>query len=228
MELHDALAALARDHGQALFSDAGAFRGALDDYLDEGTASTGTINLLTDAVRLGALDGLLSMLDSGATSDSAVDTAGRRLARDRGSADVTGSQWAVAVLGYALGRVPEDMATRLRPDARTADAGPSAPPAGPPVVSGGGGGAVPGWPSSGGTPPHPPSGSQGAPGQHVSTVPPASTVARYRPRRRRSRRHSLRPGRARRRTNGRAGGPGRAAANRSPGASRPRRRARPA
>lgn len=142
MELHESLAQLARDHGQSLFTDADAFRGALDDYLDEGAASTGTINLLTDAVRLGALQGMLSMLDSGAGVDDAVDTAGQRLARDRGSADVAGSQWACAVLGYALGRVPVELATRLRPDAITAGPeGPSptaqrpTPPPGPPPTA---------------------------------------------------------------------------------------------
>jgi hypothetical protein len=145
MQLHEALAALARDHGRALFSDAGAFRGALDDYLDEGTASTGTINLLTDAVRLGALDSLMSMLDTGADPRSAVDTAGRRLARDRGSADTAGSQWAVALLGYALGRVPESMALEMHPDRTTAQ--PPAPPAPPPATAVRPA-AQPGWPGA--------------------------------------------------------------------------------
>lgn len=126
MELHESLAQLARDHGESLFTEADAFRGALDDYLDEGSASTGTINLLTDAVRLGALQGMLTMLDSGASVEDAVESAGQRLSRDRGSADVTGSQWACAVLGYALGRIPVSLAARLRPDAYTAE-----PPAAP-------------------------------------------------------------------------------------------------
>jgi hypothetical protein len=138
MELHESLAQLARDHGESLFAEADAFRGALDDYLDEGSASTGTINLLTDAVRLGALQAMVSMLDSGASVEDAVETAGQRLSRDRGSADVTGSQWACAVLGYALGKVPVTLATQLRPDAYTAEtpsssAGPST--SAPPSVS---------------------------------------------------------------------------------------------
>lgn len=121
MELHESLAQLARDHGESLFAEADAFRGALDDYLDEGSASTGTINLLTDAVRLGALQSMVTMLDSGAGVEDAVESAGQRLSRDRGSADVAGSQWACAVLGYALGKVPVELATRLRPDALTAE-----------------------------------------------------------------------------------------------------------
>ncbi len=121
MELHESLAQLARDHGESLFTEADAFRGALDDYLDEGSASTGTINLLTDAVRLGALQGMITMLDSGASVEDAVESAGQRLSRDRGSADVAGSQWACAVLGYALGKIPVSLAARLRPDAYTAE-----------------------------------------------------------------------------------------------------------
>lgn len=143
MELHEALADLARDH-RAVFSDAAAFRGALDDYLDEGTASAGTINLLTDAVRLGALDQLQSMLASGASPESAVASAGERLARDRGSRDTMGSQWACSVLGYALGGVPLDLVTGLVPDASTQEPSPyggatavrpppSAPPPPPPA-----------------------------------------------------------------------------------------------
>lgn len=131
MKLHQALADLARDHGHELFRDATAFRGSLDDYLDEGQASSGTINLLTDAVRLGALDGMVTMLDSGANPADAVESAGQRLARDRGSADVRGCQWAVAVLGFALGKVPEGLVTGLDPDAGTA----APPPPGPPVQS---------------------------------------------------------------------------------------------
>ncbi len=134
MELHQALADLARDH-RAVFSDAAAFRGALDDYLDEGTASAGTINLLTDAVRLGALEQLQSMLASGASPESAVESAGDRLARDRGSRDTVGSRWACSVLGYALGGIPLELVTRLTPDASTQQPPPPPPP--PPPYAGG-------------------------------------------------------------------------------------------
>ncbi|HEY1117736.1 MAG TPA: hypothetical protein VGE43_08525, partial [Acidimicrobiales bacterium] len=127
--LHQTLADLARDHGTELFRDASAFRGSLDDYLDEGQASSGTINLLTDAVRLGALDGMLSMLSSGASAGSAVESAGQRLARDRGSADIRGCQWAVAVLGFALGRIPEELVVGLAPGSGTT---PGSMPAAPP------------------------------------------------------------------------------------------------
>ena len=47
------------------------------------------------------------MLDSGADADRAVSEAGSRLARDRGSADVGGAKWALAVLGYATGKVSD-------------------------------------------------------------------------------------------------------------------------
>ncbi|GAB3863167.1 hypothetical protein GCM10028801_30150 [Nocardioides maradonensis] len=135
MQLAAALADLARDRGTALFRDPATFRAALDDYLDEGTASSGTINLLTDAVRLGAVDGMLGMLDSGAQVQAAVESSGQRLARDRGSSDTRGCQWACGVLGFALGRVPAQLVQSLDPGT-----GPSAPPLppapqAPPVMS---------------------------------------------------------------------------------------------
>ena len=60
MELHESLYALGRSQGRELFNDADSFRGALDDYLDEDSASTGDINLLVDAVRLGAFQAMMT------------------------------------------------------------------------------------------------------------------------------------------------------------------------
>ncbi len=114
MELADAVADLVRIHGTVLLVEAQTFRGALDDYLDEATAPSGTVKLLTDAVELGALDSLVMMLDQGAEVRSAIDMVGDRLARDRGSADLAGSRWACAVLGYAVGRVPAEVEADLR------------------------------------------------------------------------------------------------------------------
>ena len=66
MELHDNLYALGLRLGREVFDDPESFRGALDDFLDEDAATTGDINLLVDAVRLGAFRSMTSMLDSGA------------------------------------------------------------------------------------------------------------------------------------------------------------------
>lgn len=182
MELHQALSDLARDHGQALFRDPVAFRGALDDYLDEGTASGGTINLLTDAVRLGALDSMLTMLSSGAAADDAVESAGTRLARDRGSTDTRGCQWACAVLGHALGRVPVGLVAGLDPEAGTSS--PPEPPAptqvrpqpSPPQPSPG----ATSWP-----PPASPAANPSAPAQWpapaAGSVPPAGPSGGWAP-----------------------------------------------
>jgi len=127
MKLHAALADLARERGHDVFRDATAFRTALDEHLEAGQAPSTTLNLLTDAVRLGALDGLLTMLDSGADAAAAVESSGQRLARDRGSADVHGCQWAVAALGFALGRVPEVIVEGLESEAAAAATPPPAP-----------------------------------------------------------------------------------------------------
>lgn len=161
MELHESLYALGRSQGRELFNDADSFRGALDDYLDEDSASTGDINLLVDAVRLGAYQGMMSMLDSGADADRAVSEAGSRLARDRGSADVGGAMWALAVLGYATGKVSDTEVRRYRTQHASS---PAPPPAGPATV-------LP--PPAPGSAPAPPPGVT-APPPVVSSPPPTS------------------------------------------------------
>lgn len=142
MELHESLYALGKSQGRELFTDADSFRGALDDYLDEDSATTGEINLLVDAVRLGAYQAMITMLESGADADRAVSEAGARLARDRGSADVDGAKWALAVLGYAAGRVSDAQVRAYRTQPATPP-----PPAGPPTV------LPPAAPASAPTPP---------------------------------------------------------------------------
>ncbi|NYJ02302.1 hypothetical protein HNR19_003000 [Nocardioides thalensis] len=187
MELHESLYALGQAQGRELFNDADSFRGALDDWLDEEAATTGDINLLVDAVRLGAFGSMSSMLDSGADSDRAIADAGARLARDRGSADVGGAMWALSVLGYAIGRVSEGQVrtyqsqhasrqvpppgTAVPPAAGAPTAVKPQTPAGPPPVTQRPGATPPAnpvWPSSGGNP-------TAVPGQ--TPPPPAPTPA---------------------------------------------------
>jgi len=114
MELHESLYALGLRHGREVFDDPDSFRGALDDFLDEDSATTRDINLLVDAVRLGAFSSMTTMIDSGALVAAAIEEAGKRLARDRGSADVAGAQWACALLGFAIGKVSDAEVRRYR------------------------------------------------------------------------------------------------------------------
>lgn len=114
MELHDAIRELVDAHGRSVFEDATGFRGVLDDVLAEDQASTGDINLLVDAVRFDALTPLLEMIDGGADPARAVEEAGARLSRDRGGSDQGPASWASAVLGYAVGKVPEAVVLRYR------------------------------------------------------------------------------------------------------------------
>lgn len=186
MELHESLYALGQAQGRELFNDADSFRGALDDWLDEEAASTGDINLLVDAVRLGAFGSMSSMLDSGADTDRAIADAGARLARDRGSADVGGAMWALSVLGYAIGKVSEGQVrayqaqhgsrqvpppgTAVPPPAGAPTAVKPQTPAGPPPVTQRPGATPPSnpvWPSSGGNPTAVP-----APGPAPTPPPP--------------------------------------------------------
>ncbi len=114
MELHENLYALGLRLGREVFDDPDSFRGALDDFLDEDSATTGDINLLVDAVRLGAFASMTSMIGSGAQVIAAVEEAGSRLARDRGSADVAGAQWACAILAFAIGKASAHEVQRYR------------------------------------------------------------------------------------------------------------------
>ena len=107
MALHATLRELVDTYGEDVLADPQLFRGVLDDFLEEDAATAGEINLLVDAVRFGSLPSLISMIDSGAEVQSALGEAGARLARERGGADHLAGGWATAMLGYAVGRVPE-------------------------------------------------------------------------------------------------------------------------
>lgn len=142
MELHDAIRSVVVQHGSGMLSDGSGFRGVLDDVLEEDQATTGDINLLVDAVRFDVMSPLVAMIDSGADVSRAVEEAGARLARERGGDDTAAASWAAAVLGYALGKVPEAIVLRYRsqrppshlPPPSTPPTLPPAPPA-PPVQS---------------------------------------------------------------------------------------------
>lgn len=141
MDLHEQLRGLVDRMGPGVLDDAEGLRGALDDYLDEGAASTGDLNLLVDAVRLGAYRSFTEMLGSGASAGMALDEVGARLARDRGVADVAGSSWALAVLGFANGQVGDADVRRYRSmhampgQTPSTTPPPSSPPAAPPPAA---------------------------------------------------------------------------------------------
>lgn len=131
MELHEHLAELVASVGAQVLDDPDRFRAALDDYLDEGAASTGDINLLVDTVRLGAYAWMMSTIASGGEGARAVEAAGTILARDRGSRDVDSARWACAVLGFAVGKVGDADVRRYRTRSLSALPGPDEAPAAP-------------------------------------------------------------------------------------------------
>ena len=104
MSLHESLRDLVSARGRAVVDDRSEFRAALDDFLTEDEITVGELNLLSDAVGLGAVARLLDLLDLGAEPAAAVQESGSELARDRGTDDVRRAVWAVTVIGYALGR----------------------------------------------------------------------------------------------------------------------------
>lgn len=118
MALHDQLRTLIDTHGSAILDVAEDFRAALDDFLTEHEATTGEINLLVDAVRLGSVRRLVELIDQGATPEAALADAGSQLARDRDT-DPKRAQWALRTLGYALRKVDATIPSVVSP----ADAG---------------------------------------------------------------------------------------------------------
>lgn len=125
--LHDELAALWAQVGHQVFADPVAFRAAFDDFVPEGSASTGEISLLVGAVATGAFQRLSEQLALGADPETSIASQGDLLARDRGTTESAGARWALAVLAHATGAIPAEMVpTRPRPapDA-TADPGPT-------------------------------------------------------------------------------------------------------
>jgi hypothetical protein len=115
VEIHLAVRDIVDQVGRAVLRETDQFRAVLDDVLDEDAADTGEVNLLVDAVRFDTVGQLVRMLDSDADVMRAVETAGAGFARLRGGADVRAASWACAVLGFAIGRVPEQVVLDLAP-----------------------------------------------------------------------------------------------------------------
>ncbi len=109
MTLQARLAELITARGAEVLADPGEFRAALDDYLTDEEISPGDRNVLVDAVRLDAVRRLLVLLDQGSDPRAAINEAGLALARERGSDDPRRSLRATALLGYAVGRIDEDV-----------------------------------------------------------------------------------------------------------------------
>ncbi len=106
--LHDELAELGAEVGPQVFDDPVAFRAAFDDFVPEGSASTGEVSLLVGAIATGAMRRLREQLALGADPDKAIEMQGDLLARDRGTSESSGARWAVSVLAHATGAIPVD------------------------------------------------------------------------------------------------------------------------
>ncbi|WP_183094423.1 TolB family protein [Nocardioides stalactiti] len=127
--IHDSLRELVEVRGPGVVADADELRGALDDFLAEDEATLGEINLLVDAVRLGALRRVREVIGHGAPAEDAIRQAGDALSRDRGTDDPIRSCWALASLLFAIGVVEASLVRMFRAGLGTvpAPAPPSAP-----------------------------------------------------------------------------------------------------
>ncbi|WP_147381538.1 hypothetical protein [Nocardioides immobilis] len=109
MALHDELADLRAQVGPQIFDDPVAFRAAFDDFVSEGSASTGEVSLLVGAIATGALQRLKDQLALGADPATSIAAQGDLLARDRGTSESDGARWALSVLAHASGAIPADL-----------------------------------------------------------------------------------------------------------------------
>jgi hypothetical protein len=107
MSLNDELRELVASFGPDLLRDAEEFRAALDDFLPEHGALPGQLNVLYDAVRLGAYEQFERLVGSGGDPVLAVRTSGDALARERGTTEAGTSRWAVATLAHAMGHLSD-------------------------------------------------------------------------------------------------------------------------
>lgn len=135
VSIHRELAALVRQAGPDVLLDAVEFRAAFDDFVLEGAATEGEVNLLTDAIRLGALRRVLDQISQGADPRIAVESQGIRLAQQRGTQETAGAQWALAVLTFACGELDEPTLLASFPATRESPGAPFAFPAVPPTVA---------------------------------------------------------------------------------------------
>ncbi|WP_183094759.1 hypothetical protein [Nocardioides stalactiti] len=109
MALHDELAELRAEVGPHVFADPTTFRAAFDDFVAEGSASTGEVSLLVGAIAAGSLQRLTDQLAIGADPATSIAAQGDLLARDRGTSESSGARWALSVLAYAVGAVPAEV-----------------------------------------------------------------------------------------------------------------------
>ncbi len=124
MALHDELAELRAEVGPHVFDDPVTFRAAFDDFIPEGSATTGEVSLLVGAISTGTLQRLREQLTIGADPSTSIAAQAELLARDRGTSESSGAYWALSVLAHALGAVPaEEVATRPTPPDSIATAG---------------------------------------------------------------------------------------------------------
>lgn len=149
MNLHELLRDLVARQGPSVVESAEGFRAALDDFLTEDEATTGELNLLVDAVRIGGVQRLHSIIEHGGDPRAAIAEAGDAVARDRGTDDFARCRWAVGIVGYALGWVE---VADIPPE--SVPAPPPAPPAPAPTAP------TPSTPAQPVVPPSPPSTSQ--------------------------------------------------------------------
>jgi len=105
MTVQQELARMIEATGSSVLDDADALRAALDDFLPEDALTLGELNLIIDAVRLGAWRRVVDQMSAGADASTVIRHQAAQLARDRGTAEVDGARWALWILTLASGHL---------------------------------------------------------------------------------------------------------------------------
>jgi UPF0755 protein len=104
--VHVALRDLVTEHGERVLADGHELVAALEQVPAE-VATTEQRQALVDAVHLGAFERMIELLQGGAESQAALETAADELVQQRGG-DVATAEWALASLAYSVDLTRDD------------------------------------------------------------------------------------------------------------------------
>lgn len=107
MALHHQLRAIAEQSGLLVLHDGDRLRAALSGHPDAPSWSPHDVERLVETARWGGLPRLTEAVNHGLDARTAIETTGAAIAGDSDSPDVAGTRWALAVLAFAAGHLPD-------------------------------------------------------------------------------------------------------------------------
>lgn len=114
MAVHHQLRAVTQQYGGRVLLDAEQLRQMLTHSASEQAAPY-EVELICETVQWAGLPRLTEAVNRGAEPADAIAVTGDAIARERSSSDVAGTRWALAVLAFAAGHLPESEVERWAP-----------------------------------------------------------------------------------------------------------------